>query len=404
MTTPQTTFNLVTEPWIPVVKGKRHINISLHDLYAAPTRYARLDITDPLEQASLTRLLLAIMYATHHGGLSETETRQLLDSGHDPAILNYLDKWAYRFDLKDATHPFMQVPNMRPQGKPQQYGLTRLHPGLQRAVWQTVNPYQPVTPAYAARLLLVCNMYGVAGLLTGMADDPLAKLGKRHSYGIGQAGGLCLTIIQGTNLWETLLLNFAPHEGEDKPIWEYDTLQIDTEPTPDETTGCAYYYTYPTRRMRLLWDNNGMCNNAYVTYGSRPDWTHPDYEPMAFWQTETTKKATTIKPLNPAYKKSGISTPLWANWEQNFRTQTGIQCYPKSFDWAVRFTSMLNFTVTNIRYGINNACLSGIRHDFMQLNPKLLTTDTNTITTIIEKYQQAKDESKIRQYLATGQN
>ena len=240
------------------------------------------------------RLLLAIMYAARQEGYSSPAgAKRIMEAGRDQEIIDYLHAWAHRFDLMSETEPFLQVAGMMPQGKPKDYGFTRLHPAMQRPLWQTHDPYKPVTPAEAARMLLVCNMYDVAGVHTGMNGDPKAAEGKRTPQGVAQAGGLAIAIIDGNNLWETLVLNFCPTNNGNKPIWEYPPLECaDMEP---DATGPAYYYTYPSRRIRLLWNTDGLCTGAYVTYGNRSEWTTPENEYMAFWTQDKTGKP---KPVN----------------------------------------------------------------------------------------------------------
>lgn len=61
-------FNLVTEPWIPVLANGKHESYSLETLFDQPTSIRQLDIADPLERVSIMRLLLAIMYAARQEG------------------------------------------------------------------------------------------------------------------------------------------------------------------------------------------------------------------------------------------------------------------------------------------------------------------------------------------------
>lgn len=54
-------FNLVTEPWVPVLANGKHESYSLETLFDQPTSIRQLDIADPLERVSIMRLLLAIV-------------------------------------------------------------------------------------------------------------------------------------------------------------------------------------------------------------------------------------------------------------------------------------------------------------------------------------------------------
>lgn len=356
-------FNLVTEPWVPVLANGKHESYSLETLFDQPTSIRQLDIADPLGRVSIMRLLLAIMYAARQEGYSSpAEAKRIMEAGRDQEIIDYLHAWAHRFDLMSETEPFLQVAGMMPQGKPKDYGFTRLHPAMQRPLWQTHDPYKPVTPAEAARMLLVCNMYDVAGVHTGMNGDPKAAGGKRTPQGVAQAGGLALAIITGNNLWETLLLNLTPADNGNKPIWEYPSLKC-TDMEPD-TTGPAYYYTYPARRIRLLWNTNGLCAGAYVTYGNRSEWASPENEPMSFWTQDATGKP---KPVNLTFGPL-IDRPLWTQWDKAFVGSDGDEHYPATFLWASRLNPIISFDVIAVQYGSQSSSIARIRQDHMTLD------------------------------------
>lgn len=372
-------FNLVTEPWVPVLANGKHESYSLETLFDQPTSIRQLDIADPLERVSIMRLLLAIMYAARQEGYSSpTAAKRIMEAGRDQEIIDYLHAWAHRFDLMSETEPFLQVAGMMPQGKPKDYGFTRLHPAMQRPLWQTHDPYKPVTPAEAARMPLVCNMYDVAGVHTGMAGDPKAAGGKRTPQGVAQAGGLALAIITGNNLWETLLLNLAPADNGNKPIWEYPPLEcVDVEP---DTTGPAYYYTYPSRRIRLLWNADGLCAGAYVTYGNRSEWASPENEPMSFWTQDATGKP---KPVNLTFGPL-IDRPLWTQWDKAFVGSDGDEHYPATFLWASHLNPIISFDVIAVQYGSQSSSIARIRQDHMLLDMQRIQ-EHKQVSLIVDK-------------------
>lgn len=283
-------FNLVTEPWVPVLANGKHESYSLETLFDQPTSIRQLDIADPLERVSIMRLLLAIMYAARQEGYSSPAgAKRIMEAGRDQEIIDYLHAWAHRFDLMSETEPFLQVAGMMPQGKPKDYGFTRLHPAMQRPLWQTHDPYKPVTPAEAARMLLVCNMYDVAGVHTGMNGDPKAAEGKRTPQGVAQAGGLAIAIIDGNNLWETLVLNFCPTNNGNKPIWEYPPLEC-ADMEPDATGPHTITRTRPAES-----DCSGT-RTAYAPAPTSPTGTVPNGRPR---KTNTWPSGLRTRPANP---------------------------------------------------------------------------------------------------------
>ena len=65
-------FNLVTEPWIPVLADGNHELRSLETLFDQPATIRQLDIADPLERVSIIRcaperILVAGSRQTYHG-------------------------------------------------------------------------------------------------------------------------------------------------------------------------------------------------------------------------------------------------------------------------------------------------------------------------------------------------
>ena len=101
-------FNLVTEPWVPVLANGKHESYSLETLFDQPTSIRQLDIADPLERVSIMRLLLAIMYAARQEGYSSPAgAKRIMEAGRDQEIIDYLHAWAHRFDLMSETEPFL---------------------------------------------------------------------------------------------------------------------------------------------------------------------------------------------------------------------------------------------------------------------------------------------------------
>lgn len=387
------TFNLVNHPWLPVIIDGKRVTVSLDTLYCLAPNIQRLDIADPLEHTAIIRLLLSIMYRTNHGGVDENTVHTLLRHPDPKPVIEYLQTVENRFDIMDEDNPFMQTPHMTPQNSSIRYGLTRLHPQNQRALWWRTNAYKPVSPRKAARMLVTCNAYDVAGIHTGMKDDPEAKAGKSTGRGVASAGGLLIATVQGRNLWETLLLNLPPASDtgmDDKPIWEYEPLtpriMDDAQPT-----GPAFAYTYPSRRIRLVWNDDGDCVEAYVTNGNRSLWDPesgldpdkaPACEPMAVWENDGKKKPV-ARPYTGCSKKT-IDRPVWTMWE---RTMTR-EHRPRNLDWALRFNDTIRFTMTGVMYGSQSATVAAIRHETMTVTGERLDADernTGIVSALVRK-------------------
>ena len=109
-------FNLVTEPWIKVLKddGTNEM-LSLKDVFYQADSIIELSNENIYVDASITLILLAIVYTAYS---QQDELKQrILSSGkfeYDAkTIVDYLESKKDLFDLYDKEHPFLQVtPNM----------------------------------------------------------------------------------------------------------------------------------------------------------------------------------------------------------------------------------------------------------------------------------------------------
>jgi CRISPR system Cascade subunit CasA len=241
-----------------------------------------------------TRLLLAIL-------LSAIETADNLDDDAEPGerwrrlweaetfplddIHSYLERYEDRFDLFDPVQPLLQVPDLRTSASEKgEVGLQRLIPDVSSNglfAMRASSGVDRISYAEAARQLLYVHAYGLSGIHPAGSDDhgtdPRARGGKVYPQGTGPAGDLGGVIIEGQNLRETLLLNlvlgrntrtsFDYEDGDDEPLWERDQLTAAPEerliPGP---RGQADLFTWPSRRVRLLHDGEGV-TGAVICYG-----------------------------------------------------------------------------------------------------------------------------------------
>ena len=109
-------FNLVTEPWIKVLKddGTNEM-LSLKDVFDQADSIIELSNENIYVDASITLILLAIVYTAY--SRHEELKQRILSSGkfeYDAkTIVDYLESKKDLFDLYDKEHPFLQAtPNM----------------------------------------------------------------------------------------------------------------------------------------------------------------------------------------------------------------------------------------------------------------------------------------------------
>ena len=245
-------FNLVTQPWIPVLyHDGRTAQLGLRDVFAQAAAIRDLGGETPPVTGALYRLLLAILYRSVP--LTPESWFRAFESGWGELPQDYLSRWQGRFDLFDPDYPFFQCPTVSRNPQPVTIIVLEWASGNNAVLFDHHYDAEGVTlqAAEAARRLLAAQTYGLSGLGGGgsFPDAPWAR-------GV-------VFLAQGRNLRETLLLNWLPPEfrgfvgdhSDDAPIWEREEpWASDAYGDPHERAarGWLDYLTWPARRLLLL--------------------------------------------------------------------------------------------------------------------------------------------------------
>lgn len=229
MTTPNTGFNLVDDPWIEL--GDRTVSIrealvSGHELPGWPSG-------EPAAGPVILRLLMPIVYRVT--GMDDPELAgrrfaerqaQLLSVGRlDPSSVNgYLDRFRDRFWLTGPPAgfpPFAQDPTLAAVDP---HPISKLVPAWASGNNPTLGPHAPLSTidhASVARCLLITHNYSSGGLHT---KRPAAHPGGKY---VASRLRRSLSIHPvGSTLAETLLLHLLPAPdgwGTGYPLWETPT-------------------------------------------------------------------------------------------------------------------------------------------------------------------------------------
>ena len=203
-------FNLIDEPWIPVVD---HGHVSLKQLFSHPD-YRSLG-GNPVQKIALLKLLLAIAQSAATPK-NEAEWKALGAEGLAQCCLRYLDKWYDRFYLYGA-QPFLQMPSIS-AAKIQPYGavLPEVSTGNTTILNQT-QVQRELDDGAKARLLVVLMGFALSGK---KVDNSVVLtpgyLGKQNAKGKPSTGkpgpsvahmGLLHNFLMGTDVQQTLWLN-----------------------------------------------------------------------------------------------------------------------------------------------------------------------------------------------------
>ncbi len=243
-------YNLVDEAWIPCTRldgrveelGLRQTLLRAHEL-----RGVQGD--SPLETAALYRLLLAVLHSALRGPRTWDEWGELWKRGRwAPELINgYLDQWRERFDLFHPQRPFYQASDDRVKSKSIASLVLDMVSGNNAVLFDhhTEETGVTLTPAKAARTVVVAQTFGLAGLsgIPGQAftDAPWAR-------GI-------VFLVESDTLFRVLMLNLMKYpdtlhsKKEDAPAWEQDDPY---QPERQIPKGYLDYLTWQNRRVRLI--------------------------------------------------------------------------------------------------------------------------------------------------------
>ncbi|MGW3064431.1 type I-E CRISPR-associated protein Cse1/CasA [Streptomyces sp. NPDC001130] len=308
-------FNLVTEPWLPVQRTDGTVGlVSLLGLFEQANSLRRLVGDVPTQELALLRLLLAVLYDALDGPVEVEDWEDLwLSTDSFAAVPEYLAHHSDRFDLFDPERPFYQVAGLEtvknevaplsrivadvPVGDPL-FAMRR--PGV-----------DSLSYAEAARWLVHAHAFDTSGIKSAMVGDERGKAGKVYPLGVGSLGHLGGVFAEGATLRETLLLNlialeevqagFEDVSGRDVPVWRREAA-LGAGARKDASggarpAGLRDLYTWQSRRIRLHADG-GAVTGVVLGYGDPLALAAPwKAEPMSSWRRNETQEKKQGRPL-----------------------------------------------------------------------------------------------------------
>jgi len=203
-------FNLIDEPWIPIVDVGR---VSLWQLFGNPG-YRALG-GNPVQKIALTKLLLAIAQSA----CTPADDQEWVDLGAvglAEKCLEYLDKWHERFYLY-GERPFLQVPEIKAAAV-QNFGavLPEVSSGNTTVLTQS-QVEKELSNADKTLLVVQLMGFGLGGKKTDnsviLSSVYQGKLNDKGKPSTGKPGtsigflGFLHNFLQGDSLLETLWLN-----------------------------------------------------------------------------------------------------------------------------------------------------------------------------------------------------
>lgn len=241
---PENRFNLIDEPWIPIVDVGR---VSLRQLFSQP-QYRALG-GNPVQKIALTKLLLAIAQSAGTPA-DDREWAELQASGLAEKCLEYLDRWHERFYLY-GDKPFLQMPAIKAAAI-QPFGavLPEVSTGNTTVLTQG-QIERPMTDADKAFLVVQLMGFGLGGKKTDnsvvLTPGYQGKVNDKGKPSTGKPGpamgflGFLHNFLQGEHLQETLWLNlFTQEQVSSLAIFPYGLGTAPWEKMPSgEYCACA---------------------------------------------------------------------------------------------------------------------------------------------------------------------
>jgi CRISPR system Cascade subunit CasA len=408
VTTDAPSFNLITQPWLPVqYRDGTEKELSLLEVFKQAPLLRRLVGDVPTQEFALLRLLLAILHDAIGGPEDSDEWAELWTQDEAEqqlpfdCIASYLEQYYHRFDLLHPTTPFFQVADLHTQ-KNDVFSLDRIVadvPNGELFFTMRARGVDRLSFAEAARWLVHAHAYDTSGIKSGAVGDPRAKGGKGYPQGVSWAGNLGGILVEGANLYETLLLNLVAFDTdnlivtpEDRPAWRQPpttAAPADDEELAQRPYGLCDLYTWQSRRIRLHYDADGVYG-VLLAYGDplAPHNKH-NHEPMTAWRRSPAQEKKLKKPqvylprehdpTRSAWRGLGALVAGEASGAEQ-RGEAAAIVRPRILDWVARLVNegflpedyFIRTRLIGVSYGTQQAVIDEIVDDHVAMAVVLL--------------------------------
>ncbi|MDX1978273.1 MAG: type I-E CRISPR-associated protein Cse1/CasA [Pseudanabaenaceae cyanobacterium bins.68] len=347
-------FNLTIEKWIPVVSMDwQRQEVSLIELFQTWEQWREIQAENPPTTLAIYRFLLAILHRVYQGPTDVDHWLEIRENNGKKAIA-YLKKYADCFDLLHPQKPFMQDPSLQrgveDKKSPHAFLAAEMQGGNTGTVFCHDHLWSgsSLSISEAARLIVKMQVFDVYGRKTGVTE----RVGGIPTVGVA------ITLIQGSNLCQTLMLNMirydpdadepSPVKGEDLPTWE----RINKNPQICIPSGYIHYLTYRWRRTKIFLDRDRVVQVAVQPgdrlcekeSGKSPSVDEKKWEcAIAYKEMSTKKKDEMIT----VALKIDLNRSLWRDSTALFQSE-GLSCPPRIVNWLATLKSELEHTENSI--------------------------------------------------------
>jgi CRISPR system Cascade subunit CasA len=394
MTIDRPAFNLLDERWVKVRALSGAVQeYGLLDLFERAQELRGLAGELPTQDVAILRLLEAALLGATRPSQSRSRDQSLdlwanwWSAGQFPAqiIRDYLESHRNRFNLLDPAAPFLQVADLHTaSGKAS--GLIKLiadvPDGHQYFTTRAGRELESLSYSEAARWLIHCHAYDCAGIKTGAVGDERVKGGKGYSMGYpAWAGNLGVIIAEGSNLFETLMLNLplSMARPDDIPVWERSPLTACIASDHPAPLGPADAFSWPSRRVRLH-PRDGRIVDVQISNGDRLGPQHQQKnEPMTSWkksQNQSKGGVDVYMPVTHSPEKR-----IWQGLGSLLLRVEGVSLRAPALDWldSLRYNEILpksygtTLRAVGIEYGAQASSIVGVVDDGLHVHVAAIT-------------------------------
>ncbi|MFD3314236.1 type I-E CRISPR-associated protein Cse1/CasA [Streptomyces sp. NPDC058694] len=436
-------FSLRDDPWLllPPAVGGAAQERSLRTALLEAHEFGDLVVELPTQRpAVLRQVLLPVILDALGRPADEREWMNWFSTGRwspeqRSRLEAYLEAHRALFDLFDPVRPFGQVAGLRTaKAETKNAGLIVATAATGNNVplfaSRTEGDAFSLTPAQAAHWLLHTQCWDTAAIKTGAVGDPKAKAGKTTGNPTGPLGQMGVTLLAGTTLFETLLLNLpvgAPPTSADLPQWRR------REPADPRSAGSPQWqervpeglldlWTWQSRRIRLVAETTGdglRVTRVLVAAGDRMPHT-PEIEPHTMWRVEPTGGRSTgrgkgdarsprrplrLQPGKAAWR--GLDALLAPERQSRDATErTSGFATSKLLDQAGALASdlpeayPLRVELFGMAYGNQSAVIDDVMFDALPLPLAALDADSDVRSALLEVAEQAEQLAAAVNYLS----
>lgn len=298
-------FNLLDEKWILVMDDNgKVIECNLKEVFEKAHEVRKLAGEIPTQDAAIFRFLLAVLYAVYqrvdeNGNPCEMMTADdafdrwgaLWNKGRfdTKPIFDYLESYRDRFFLFHPTRPFYQIP----LEKGTEYMSSKLNGELSESsnkprLFSFISGVQRANMQFdeAARWLINLNAFD------DTSSKPTVRGANLPSCGAGWVGKLGFIMVEGKNLFETLMLNLVLVSEDYEPFpagvptWEPENAKVEERTPISMPDSPVEILTLQSRRIHLVREG-GSVTGYLLMGGDIVQKENAFIEQMTLWRQDS---------------------------------------------------------------------------------------------------------------------